>query len=119
MLPFIYRALESPNVAIQEMSLSIVPSFMHAMEYGTLKNQLLPRIQALIVKSTRTTVIINGLVCLAKLLPLLDKSTVYESLLPMMERVQNREPGVLMAMLGIYDEVGASSTQSSVIDSRQ
>jgi SCY1-like protein 2 len=92
-------------VAIQEMSLSVAPSFMHAMEYGTLKNQLLPRIQALVVKSTRTTVTINGLVCIGKLLPLLDRNIVHESLLPMLDRVQNREPGVLMALLGIYDEV--------------
>ena len=41
----------------------------------------------------------------AQLLNVMDKWMVVESLLPMLERVQSREPGVLMALLGIYDEV--------------
>ena len=35
----------------------------------------------------------------------MDKWLVLESLIPMLEKVTSREPGVLMAMLGIYDEV--------------
>lgn len=57
------------------------------------------------LKSTRTSVMINGLVCLGKLMNVMDKWLVQESLLPMVEKIQSREPGVLMAMLGIYDEV--------------
>eukprot|EP00042_Codosiga_hollandica_P050829 m.616157 g.616157 ORF g.616157 m.616157 type:complete len:1187 (-) comp58165_c0_seq2:95-3655(-) len=103
-LPLVYKALESPSVTIQEMSVTVVPSFMNAMDYSTMKNSVIPRIQALILKSTRTSVIINGLVCLGKLLPVMDKYIMQESLLPMVEKVSSREPGVLMSILGIYDE---------------
>ena len=40
-----------------------------------------------------------------QLMPLMDKWIMTESLLPMLEHIQSREPGVLMAMLGMYDEV--------------
>ena len=45
MLPFINRSLESPAVTVQEMTLSVVPSLMGAVDFVTMKNQIIPRIQ--------------------------------------------------------------------------
>jgi hypothetical protein len=48
---------------------------------------------------------INALVCLGKLLPVMDKGIFQESMVPFLEKVSATDPGSLMAILGIYSEV--------------
>jgi SCY1-like protein 2 len=48
---------------------------------------------------------VNSLVCLGKMTAVMDKWLVQDLLMPFLERVPAREPGVLMAMLGIFNEV--------------
>ena len=43
---------------------------------------------------------IKCLVCLAQMLDILDKHIVLDHILPILEQIPNRQPGVLMAMLG-------------------
>lgn len=49
-----------------------------------------------------TQVRINCLVCLGKLLTVMDKWFFLDSLLPMLAEVTSREAGTLMAILGIF-----------------
>jgi SCY1-like protein 2 len=43
---------------------------------------------------------VNALVCMGKLVPTLEKWMIAEQILPALTRIQSREPGVLMAVLG-------------------
>uniref|UniRef100_A0A8C7JIW8 SCY1 like pseudokinase 2 n=1 Tax=Oncorhynchus kisutch TaxID=8019 RepID=A0A8C7JIW8_ONCKI len=43
-LPMVYRALEAPSIQIQELCLNIIPTFANLIEYPSMKNALIPRI---------------------------------------------------------------------------
>lgn len=45
---------------------------------------------------------INGLVCIGKLLPMLDKWFVYDEVFKILFQIKSREPGIMMAILGIF-----------------
>ncbi len=67
-----------------------------------MKTALLPRIKKLIINTNLLSVRVNGLICLGKLLPFLDKWLVIDEILPMLQQVPSREPAVIMATIGIY-----------------
>eukprot|EP01135_Chromosphaera_perkinsii_P011581 Nk52_evm20s2449 gene=Nk52_evmTU20s2449 len=104
-LPMIYRSLDSPSTRIQELCSKILPDFAPVIEYGSLKNSVFPRLVKTVVKCESVPVKINFLVCLGKLMELMDKFTVVEKLLPALGNIDSHEPGILMAMLGLYDEM--------------
>ncbi|EDV29325.1 uncharacterized protein TRIADDRAFT_18343 [Trichoplax adhaerens] len=101
-LPLLYRALESSQYEIQEICLSILPNHTENIEYSYIKNNIIPRIKALCLDTTALSVRINCLVCLGKMLPIIDKLTVMDLILPMLQEIPSREAGVLMSILGIY-----------------
>lgn len=43
---------------------------------------------------------VKCLVCLGQLLDILDKHIVLDQILPILQQIPSREPGVLMALLG-------------------
>ena len=45
---------------------------------------------------------IQGLVCVGKLITGFDRWIVQDQVLPFLHKIQSREPGILMAMLGVY-----------------
>ncbi|KAK3928134.1 SCY1-like protein 2 [Frankliniella fusca] len=101
-LPMLYRALESDAQQIQELCLSVLPTFASMIDYPAMKNALLPRIKRLCINTSFLSVRVNCLVCLGKLLEHLDKWLVLDEVLPFLPQIPSREPAVLMGILGIY-----------------
>lgn len=101
-LPMLYRALESDAQQIQELCLSILPTFASLVDYPSMKNSLLPRIKKLCVGTQLVSVRVNCLLCIGKLLEHLDKWLVMDEIIPFLPHIPSREPAVLMAILGIY-----------------
>jgi SCY1-like protein 2 len=101
-LPLLYRALECNSQQIQELCLSIIPSFGTLVDYSSMKNSLIPRIKKLCISSPVTSVKVNSLICLGKLINDLDKWLVIEEVLPFLPKVNSREPAVIMSIIGIY-----------------
>ncbi|KAL4224685.1 SCY1-like protein 2 [Mactra antiquata] len=101
-LPMIHRGLETNNSQIQELCLSIIPTFADLVDYSSLKNSIIPRIKKLCLATTIITVRVNCLMCIGKLLETMDKWFVLDEVLPMLPHIPSREPAVLMSILGIY-----------------
>lgn len=101
-LPMLYRALESDVQQIQELCLSILPTFASLIDYPSMKNALLPRIKKLCVTTQLVSVRVNCLLSIGKLLEHLDKWLVMDEIIPFLPQIPSREPAVLMAILGIY-----------------
>lgn len=101
-LPMLYRALESDVQQIQELCLSILPTFASLVDYPSMKNALLPRIKKLCITTQLVSVRVNCLLCVGKLLEHLDKWLVMDEIIPFLPQIPSREPAVLMAILGIY-----------------
>uniref|UniRef100_A0A1B6C9B0 Protein kinase domain-containing protein n=1 Tax=Clastoptera arizonana TaxID=38151 RepID=A0A1B6C9B0_9HEMI len=101
-LPMLYRALESDAQQIQELCLSVLPTYAVLIDYPSMKNALLPRIKRLCMSTSYISVRVNCLVCLGKLLEHLDKWLVLDEILPFLPQIPSREPAVLMGILGIY-----------------
>ena len=55
-LPLIYGSLESESIQVQELCLSIIPSFAALIDYPAMKNSLLPRIRKLCVSTQSLSV---------------------------------------------------------------
>ena len=103
-LPMIYRALEAEAAAqIQELCLSVIPSFASLIDYPAMKNALMPRIKKLCQLPTASlSVRVNCLICIGKLLDNVDKWLVLDDILPMLPAIPSRDPAVIMAILGVY-----------------
>ena len=99
-LPMLYRALESDAQQIQELCLSVLPTFASLIDYPAMKNALLPRIKKLCVGSGYVSVRVNCLLCIGKLLEHLDKWLVLDEVIPFLPQIPSREPAVLMGILG-------------------
>ena len=79
---------------------------METIEYSALKHNIVPRIQALcVVQGGDAIVRIAALVCLGKLMAVMDKWLVQDTMFPLLEKMTARDPGTLMGMLGIVSEV--------------
>ncbi|KOB65263.1 SCY1-like protein 2, partial [Operophtera brumata] len=101
-LPMLYRALESDAQQIQELCLSVLPTFASLIDYPAMKNALMPRIKKLCMTTNYISVRVNCLLCLGKLLEHLDKWLVLDEIIPFLPQIPSREPAVLMGILGIY-----------------
>nr|CAG4641466.1 EOG090X018J [Eurycercus lamellatus] len=103
-LPMIYRALEADAAAqIQELCLSVIPSFASLIDYPAMKNALMPRIKKLCqLPGSQLSVRVNCLICIGKLLENVDKWMVLDDILPMLPAIPSKDPAVVMAILGVY-----------------
>uniref|UniRef100_A0A0K0EI18 Protein kinase domain-containing protein n=1 Tax=Strongyloides stercoralis TaxID=6248 RepID=A0A0K0EI18_STRER len=101
-LPLLYNSLLSETVRIQELCLSNIPAIGKLVDRDIMKNQLLPRILKLITDGSVISIKIQALLCLAKLMPNLEHWMVSDQIIPTLSKVTCKEPGVLMAILGVY-----------------
>ncbi|XP_033731107.1 SCY1-like protein 2 [Pecten maximus] len=101
-IPMIHLCLEADSPQLQELCLSIVPTFAELIEFSSLKNSIIPRIKKLCLSTGVLAIRTNCLLCLGKLLEYLDKWTVLDDILPLLPQIPSREPAVLMSILGIY-----------------
>ncbi|XP_077994616.1 SCY1-like protein 2 [Glandiceps talaboti] len=101
-LPMVYRALETSSPHIQELCLSIIPTFAGMIEYAAMKHSIVPRIKTLCLQTDLLSVRVHCLVCVGRLLEYMDKWFVLDEIFPLLAQIPSKEPPVLMAMLGIY-----------------
>ncbi|CAG7817472.1 unnamed protein product, partial [Allacma fusca] len=101
-LPLIYGSLESDSIQVQELCLSIIPSFASLIDYTAMKNSLFPRIRKLCITTQSLSVRVNCILCIGKILEHLDKWLVLDFVLPFLLEIPSREPAVIMGIVGIY-----------------
>ncbi|XP_022648489.1 SCY1-like protein 2 [Varroa destructor] len=102
LLSMVYRALECNAQQIQELCLNTIPNFAQLVEYGSMKNHLLPRIKKLCISTSLTSTRVGCLVCMGKILEHLDKWVVLDDIIAWLPEVKSRDSAVLMAILGVY-----------------
>lgn len=102
LLPMVYRSLECNSQQIQELCLATLPDFCHLVEYGSMKNSLLPKVKKLCVATSLTSTRVKCLVCLGKILEHLDKWVALDDVIAWLPEVKSRDSAVLMAIVGIY-----------------
>ncbi|UJR28491.1 hypothetical protein I4U23_009729 [Adineta vaga] len=110
-LPVVYNALDAESSQVQELCLSIIPSFAHLIDLQAMKYAILPRIKKICFETITLSVRVNCLICLGKLVESLDKWIIIDEVLPLLQSIPSREPAVLMAILGII-KVAMSSTKA-------
>ncbi|ELU10963.1 hypothetical protein CAPTEDRAFT_109432 [Capitella teleta] len=101
-LPMVYSSLECGIPQIQELCLTIIPTFASLIEYSSMKNALIPRIRKLCLQTSTLAIRVNCLVCIGKLLEYMDKWYVLDEIFPILQEIPSREPAILMSILGIY-----------------
>lgn len=104
-VPMLLHALESEWEQLQELCLSALPNIATMIEGPVIKNAILPRMKKICLssgkKSTSLGVRVNCLLCLAKMLPNLDRWLVFDQILPFLQEVPHSgEPAILMAIIG-------------------
>ncbi|XP_028397554.1 SCY1-like protein 2 isoform X2 [Dendronephthya gigantea] len=103
-LPMVFQALEAPSDQVQELALTIIPSFAKMIEYSAMKHSIIPRIKTLCLKTETFSVRVNCLVCLGKIMEFLDKFLIIDEIFPLLLDIPTREPAICMAILGIYKQ---------------
>uniref|UniRef100_A0A0N4ZT31 Protein kinase domain-containing protein n=1 Tax=Parastrongyloides trichosuri TaxID=131310 RepID=A0A0N4ZT31_PARTI len=101
-LPLIYNSILSDTIRIQELCLNNIPAIGKLVDREAMKNQLLPRILKLVTEGGVVAIKVQSLVCIAKLLPNLEHWMVSDQIIPTLSKITSKEPGVLMAILGVY-----------------
>ncbi|XP_055375118.1 SCY1-like protein 2 [Condylostylus longicornis] len=107
-LPMLYKALDSNNSNLQEMCMKVLPEISSLIDSSAMKNILLPKIQSLCLNSGSLSVKVNGLICIGHLLDNLDKWLVSDIILPFLVKIPNREPAIIMAVIGIFKLIMAN-----------
>lgn len=135
-LPIMVLALESANHALVDVTLTSLPLVLPVLDFSTLKGELFPVIAAVFAKTSSLNIKIRGLdafhiLCGGKAnsdidgdddlngigIPdkksssasssfVLDKYTVQEKVVPMLKGIKTREPGVMVAALKVFRQVG-------------
>ncbi|KAJ3282131.1 hypothetical protein HK104_011072 [Borealophlyctis nickersoniae] len=104
-MPLIYGALDLPVPQVQEQALKVIPTVLERLDFSAIKNVLFPKVQILYLKTNVLSVKVNTLIVLHALIKSLDKFTLVEKIIPLLKQNQTREPGILMAVLAVYDEL--------------
>ncbi|KAK4507068.1 hypothetical protein PRZ48_000802 [Zasmidium cellare] len=134
-LPIILVAIESPTHALVDAALSTLPFVLTVLDFSTAKNELFPVIANVFAKTSSLAIKIRGLDAFYTLcggtasgdssndddlngigVPdkkksssssvILDKYTVQEKVVPLMKGIKTKEPGVMMAALRVFRQVG-------------
>lgn len=102
-MPLIYSAIDHDEIAIQENVLQRIPRFVTSLEYSDVKERLLPKLVTLFTKTKTLSVKVSALICFHAIIPMLDKVTLTETLLPTLARIKTREASVMVASLAVYE----------------
>ncbi|KAI9347947.1 kinase-like domain-containing protein [Zopfochytrium polystomum] len=104
--PLLFSALDVPVIQVQEQALKMLPPTLSKLDFTTIKSQLFPKIQALFLQSASMSVRINSLIAIHAMVKSLDKFTLLEKVIPALKQNKVREPGIMLAALAVYDELG-------------
>lgn len=133
-LPIIGTALDSPTHGIVDAALSTLPFVLPVLDFSTIKNELFPVIANVFAKTSSLNIKIRGLEAFYTLCggsttasdgdddlngigvadkkkstsssAILDKFTVQEKVVPLLKGIKTKEPGVMMAALRVFRQVG-------------
>ncbi|KAK3720372.1 Protein kinase domain-containing protein ppk32 [Vermiconidia calcicola] len=134
-LPIILLALESPTHALVDAALGTLPFVLPVLDFSTIKNDLFPVIANVFSKTSSLSIKIRGLEAFYTLIggsaksndeddingvgvaektkgssssssAILDKFTVQEKIVPLLKGIKTKEPGVMMAALRVFKQVG-------------
>jgi len=102
-MPLIYSAFDHDEIAVQENVLKRVPRIIGCLDYSDVKEKLMPKLMVLFTKTKTLSVKVSALICFHAIIPVLDKYTLTETLLPTLARIKTREASVLVASLVVYE----------------
>ncbi|KEQ91340.1 hypothetical protein AUEXF2481DRAFT_8592 [Aureobasidium subglaciale EXF-2481] len=133
-LPIIALGLASPTHAVVDAALSTLPSVLPALDYSTIKNELFPVIAGVFAHTSSLGIKVRGLEAFYTLCggtaendsisdgldgvsisrdsskvgssQVLDKFTIQEKVVPLMKGIKTKEPGVMMAVLKVFRQIG-------------
>ncbi|KAJ1911919.1 Protein kinase domain-containing protein ppk32 [Tieghemiomyces parasiticus] len=114
-MPVVHTALESGNPTLIDKALQVIPQLSEVLDYTLVKTSLFPKVQTVYAKATILSVKINALKCFHAMLKTLDKFTMTEKLVPMLKRTKTREPGVLLAIMVVYEEMGLRHLEKEAV----
>ncbi|GAA5959745.1 hypothetical protein JCM10213_008666, partial [Rhodosporidiobolus nylandii] len=105
-MPLIYFSLEADNPLVLEKALRVVPGLCESLDYTTVKQTLFPKITSVFSKTTLLSVKVNTLICFHSMIPILDRFTLTEKLVPLLAKIKTKEPSVMIATLAVHEEMG-------------
>lgn len=109
--PLVIRALQAVPPLCQDQSSGQSASF----DYVTVRDVLFPKVAAVFAKTTVLGVKVAGLVCLGGLVPVLDKHTLTDKLVPLLSKIKTKEPSVLLSTLTIFQLLSERLTDTTLI----
>ncbi|XP_065211698.1 SCY1-like protein 2 [Planococcus citri] len=102
-LPMLFRALECNSQQLPELCLSVIPcTFATLIDYPAMKRSVISRILGLCIVTKCTSVRVNCLVCISKLVEHLDALGIFAGIIPFFRLIKSEEPEVLMSIVGVY-----------------
>jgi SCY1-like protein 2 len=130
-LPVLLLAIESPTHSLVDTALQTLPHVLPVLDFSTIKNDLFPVIANGFAKTSSLAIKIRGLEAFYTLCGgtadgsdddlngigvsdkkpssssiILDKFTVQEKVVPLLKGIKTKEPGVMMAVLRVFKQVG-------------
>ena len=66
----------------------------------------MPKITAVFSKTTSLSVKVTTLVTFKSLVPVLDKFTLTEKLVPLLSKIKTKEPSVMIATMAVHEQIG-------------
>nr|OQO22152.1 hypothetical protein B0A51_10953 [Rachicladosporium sp. CCFEE 5018] len=133
-LPILELALESPTHGLVDAALGTLPHVLPVLDFSTIKNELFPVIATGFAKTSSLAIKVRGLEAICVLCggtsganannddlnglgdqekksstsssAILDKFTVQEKVVPLLKGIKTKEPGVMMAALKVFKQVG-------------
>lgn len=94
------RALECDVKEIQDLCLNILPLIATHVDYAVLKNAVFPRLKKMCLTTANSSIKVNSLLCVGKLLEYFDKWFALDEIIPFLTQIPSRDPAVMMAMIG-------------------
>ncbi|CAK5088447.1 unnamed protein product [Meloidogyne enterolobii] len=117
LIPLIFNSLSNECTKIQELCLLELPRLVKYIDREQMHTQFLPKLLRMVLEAKENKIRIETIACLSKLLNNLEPWMVADQLLPSLPKVNSKDPGVLMAVLGLYklifenDRFGISKEQ--------
>ncbi|KAI8611320.1 hypothetical protein BC830DRAFT_1245888 [Chytriomyces sp. MP71] len=105
-LPLLTSSLASASPVVQEQAIKATPAVIPLLDFTSLKTLLLPHISAAYLSSSTIGIRIACLISLHGMVKALDRHTLVDTVLPLLKSGVVKEPGVLLALCAVYEEMG-------------
>lgn len=121
--PFLLGLLSASHPPLVIRALQTIPPLCNdnngassaTFDYVTVRDVLFPKIAEVFSKTTMLGIKVAGLISLGGLVPVLDKRTLTERLVPLLSKIKTKEPSVLLSALTIFQLLSTRLTDSVLI----